>query len=160
MPFSRSIAGAVPSAPPTLLGARYGTVESAHAHVCPYVWAVTATRPTEPWTPGLLAVAGLVASADPSHLDALRAAIQRCAAGVEHRVEVGSPLLRDAPGWLLRGPDGVLAHAVTLPPALVAASRVACVGPGGEARRPVVTSISVSQSLLALGSAEPVGSGA
>jgi hypothetical protein len=97
----------------------------------------------------VVAVNGLVASADPSFQGPIREVIDRCAAGLDHRATDGSPLLRAATGWLLNGPDGVLAHVVALPPALVAASKIACVAPGGEMRRPAMTAVYLSQSLLA-----------
>jgi hypothetical protein len=97
----------------------------------------------------MVAVHGLVASLDASSHEIVCDLADGCVAGLEHRATADSPLLPSASGRLLRSSAGVLAHVVTLPPALVAASKVSCVGPDGRPRRPVLTSVYLSQLLLA-----------
>ncbi len=108
----------------------------------------------------MVAVNGLIASLDASSHETLCTLVERCAAGLDHQVTEESPLLASAPGRLLRSPAGVLAHVVTLPPALVTASKISCTGPAGRARRPVLTSVYLSQLLLSALPGEAARNGA
>jgi hypothetical protein len=107
----------------------------------------------------MVAVHGLIASLDASSYEIACDLVDGCVAGLDHRVTADSPLLTSASGRLLRSSVGVLAHVVTLPPALVAASKISCVGPEGRLRRPVLTSVYLSQLLLTALPGEPVGNG-
>ena len=108
----------------------------------------------------MVAVHGLIAGLDESGYQVVCDLVDSCAAGLDHRATAESPLLEGADGRILRSSAGVLAHVVMLPPALVSAANVSCTGLDGRARRPVLTSVYLSQQLLAAMPAEPPGNGA